>query len=359
MNKAIEVTILHELDEQLGAEWLGLLRSAAYSHPVMNPDFVQAVATMARPNSKPVILCARRQGRLIGLLALGTESSRIGPFRFTGIRTLSPGRHDLAVVIAEPDMEEVVSTEFAGILEQFRLEGLEINFNGVPTSSKLLGKLSTGFSTIGSTPIWQISLEGAQSWEDVILVGHQRVDIRRRARKLKKEHGYAIQWGNNPTEVRTMTRTFVSIHRRQQTEKGRSSAFGHDFIGDQLASYLAAAVPARKADIATLVLHSGAVIAAEILLYDDQRAYRYRTTFDSDWRRYGPGNILLAGSVDRAIYRGIGCLDLGWGTEPYKSNWGTPAGQVCRLLGKLPRGRAAGYRLLRRMGWHRTIVPNE
>ncbi len=350
----LDVTIHDELDSVLEREWLDLQDAAASWHPMLHPDFLRAAIAMARPDSTPMILAARSQGRLLGVLALGSTLSRIGPFTLRRVRPISAGRHDLSVVLACPEDMASVSHAFGTMLERLRRRGREVVLYGVPSAAPLLGHVPLDFKQRASGPLWFADLGSAASWEDVILVPHQKRDIRRREKLLIREHGrHTVAWATDADQALAMTREFVALHAAQQLGKGRTSAFAPDAAASGLATYLAGAVPVGAADISALRMADGRVLASEILLYSRDVAYRYRTTYDMSWSRYGPGNLLLAASVDRVIGRGYSTFELGWGIEPYKANWGRAAGEVCRVLAAPPRHRGFGYRLIRRLRQHR------
>lgn len=351
MSMRIDVSLVRTLEDRLYAEWRALHESGEQSHPMQHPDFIRMILHMAPEQGRPMILLAHSEGRLVGVLPLGGQVRQIGPCALREIRRLSPGRYDLTIALAEPSAAMLINREFANAIAELRLQGHEINLSGVPTTERMFAALPSDWHTQETAPLWYAQLTGSASWEDVILVPHQRRDIRRRAKLLAKEHGEpGVAWACDGTEAATMTRAFVDLHASQQTGKGRVSAFGSSLVADALTSYLALAVPAGRADVGTLQFEDGRVLAAEILLYSRGVAYRYRTTYDMAWSRYGPGNILLAASVDRVIGRGYPTFELGWGIEPYKANWGTAVGSVCRVQAAPPRHRAIGYRLLRRLG---------
>lgn len=47
----------------------------------------------------------------------------------------------------------------------------------------------------------------------------------------------------------------------------------------------------------------------------------YKPTYNIDHEEYSPGSLHLALTIQDCIERGVRCLDLGWGAEPYKFRW--------------------------------------
>lgn len=356
MNSALVASWYDAFPRALQEEWEALAVRAATDSPFQTASFIRAAIAMAGTESVPAILMLRRadDNLLVGALALGRAIARIGPFSQPVFQSLSFRRFDLTALMFDPHHADLVTAAAAAALESKRLSGHEISLYGVPGSSPLLCCMPTTFRQRVAGPLWNADLRSAGGWEDVIRVAHQRRDIRRREKLLVREHGaYTVVWATEPTEANAMASDFVALHSVQQAAKGRKSVFASAIAASALSDYLAEAVPAGSADVGTLRLDDGRVLAAEILLYSRDMAYRYRTTYDMTWSRYGPGNILLGASVDRVIGRGYPTFELGWGTEPYKANWGTSVGAVCRVQAAPPRHRAIGYRVLRRLATRR------
>jgi CelD/BcsL family acetyltransferase involved in cellulose biosynthesis len=77
-------------------------------------------------------------------------------------------------------------------------------------------------------------------------------------------------------------------------------------------------------DIAAL-WHGDRMIGGYIATHFRGTCAGYRTVYDAEYRSRGPGTVLLAAMLDRAIARGERRWDFGLGDEGYKNRWATPS----------------------------------
>lgn len=352
MMKDLIVELHDGVDAALRADWLRLLESCGWTTPFQHPDFVEAAAAMAAGESCPAILTAREPGNapVRGVLALGMAKQRIGPLRLATIRSVSLHRHDLTTTLADPDWASAVSRSFAAFLGKITVGGRQLQVRGVPVRDPLLAQLGQEWKIDLPSPLREAVLRGAGSWEDVIMNGHQRREIRRVGRKLAREHGWEVRWAGSSSESRDLFRDFSDLYVHHQRERGRDNLLLATSQARQaLEALLVEWVPRGLADIGTLNLDGGSPIAGYILFHSNRNTWAYRTCFALEWGRYAPGSLMLAAAVDRSIQRGSTRYDFGWGDQAYKRYWSSPVGDTVRIS-MTPGLRQMPFRALSRLG---------
>jgi len=317
----------------LRAEWLGLLARRGWSTPFEHPDFVQASAAMAAGESCPMILTARAAGNgtLRGILALGQVKQQLGPLRMSTLRSVSLHRHDLTTTLADAEWTGRVSRVFADHLVQLVGRGHQVQVRGIPGSDPLLAELGEEWRFDLPSPLRQADLGGRQSWEAVILDGHQRREIGRAGRKLARTRGWQVCWAEAEDDTRTFFREFSALYADQQVSRDRANYFGSAAVNAALEALLVEWVPRGWADVGTLRVGDDTPIAAYVLFHSDRHTWAYRTCFALEWGRHAPGALMLAAAVDRAIARGSERYDFGWGDQSYKRHWSAVVGTAIRL----------------------------
>ncbi|HEX9117921.1 MAG TPA: GNAT family N-acetyltransferase [Anaerolineae bacterium] len=141
-------------------------------------------------------------------------------------------------------------------------------------------------------------------------------------RKLEREHPGQVRFSeiSSPAELRRALDVFAELNRTRWHGRQNESSFDDDaFVAfhREIAS-----IALEKGWLHFCVLEVGEEMAAAIyaFLYRDV-FYAYQATFDQRWAHYGPGQLMLGYTVERAIASGAREWNMMRGEQDYKLSW--------------------------------------
>jgi CelD/BcsL family acetyltransferase involved in cellulose biosynthesis len=175
-----------------------------------------------------------------------------------------------------------------------------------------------------------------------------RGQVRRRERKVVREHGLAFRLSDDPARVPADLETLFALHDARwqgasQAFAGGLRAFHHDFALRALAS---GRLRLWLAEIAERP------VAAWYGLRIDGVEWYYQAGRDPAWDEHGVGSVLLAHTIRAALESGARTYRFGLGDEPYKARFATDdpgIETVVTGLGPLPVLAERGADLVRRL----------
>lgn len=158
------------------------------------------------------------------------------------------------------------------------------------------------------------------SWEAYLaaLSAHARHAIRRKERKLRREHEVTLtEYG--PERVEEGLRHLQRLHGLRWSGEGGGSF--RDVVMQRLHRGVAAAL-AHPGDLWLVTLDlDGTPAAAWYGFAHGDTVYHYQNGRDPRWERERVGTVLVGLMIRRAIERGYRRLDFLRGEEPYKTEW--------------------------------------
>ena len=157
-------------------------------------------------------------------------------------------------------------------------------------------------------------------WDTYVasLDGKDRHELRRKLRRLEREHPDARVRTSTPESLERDLRTFVAMHRGAQGHKGH-------FLSPGMATFFARVARCfSERDWLRLDLLEvgGRALAATFSFERDGRFYLYNSAFEPEARRLSPGFVLVAQLVRRAIEARVKTFDFLRGPERYKYQLG-------------------------------------
>ena len=176
------------------------------------------------------------------------------------------------------------------------------------------------------------------SWEEyeAALGSKDRHELRRKRRRLVRDHPDASVRGTSEENLELDLKTFVEMHRGAQGMKGH-------FMRPEVATFFErvarAFMPLGWLRLEFLEIGDRAVASAFGFQLDDTY-YLYNSAYEPEAARLSPGFFLVAEVIRDSIERGLKCFDFLRGRERYKYQLGAqplPLNNV-RLL----KGRVAG-----------------
>ncbi|MBX5468683.1 MAG: GNAT family N-acetyltransferase [Thermoleophilaceae bacterium] len=288
-----------------------------------SPEWQQAWLGAAQ-GQEPLTLVWRRGVEVAGVLPL-VLSSR-GPLRlarFPGARRgdwFDPAcrRGD------EPAMGAAVAPELAGLLGRRIL-----TLHRFDPDSPFVAALSDAWP--GARPLVQPLrepdvlpfVELADGYEGWLASRSRnfRSQLRRRRRRLEREHGLRFRLTQRPEELDADLDSFFALQRARALARDRAPTL--DTIACAAYRAFARAALARGwLRLWTMELEgrpAGAWYGWRV-----GRRYCYALSgFDPAWSKLAVGTVLLAHTIERAAAEGCEIYDLMWGDEPYKDRYAT------------------------------------
>ncbi|CAN5728199.1 GNAT family N-acetyltransferase [soil metagenome] len=145
-----------------------------------------------------------------------------------------------------------------------------------------------------------------------------RHELRRKLRRLRREHPDATLRTATEDTLESDLRTFVDMHRGAEGHKGH-------FMRPEVATFFArvarAFMPLGWLRLDLLEV-DGRAIASTFGFQVDNRFYLYNSAYEPDAKRLSPGLVMVAQLVERAIGEGLGFFDFLRGPERYKYQLG-------------------------------------
>jgi CelD/BcsL family acetyltransferase involved in cellulose biosynthesis len=161
-------------------------------------------------------------------------------------------------------------------------------------------------------------LDLPRSWEAYLssLSSHGRHAIRRKERKLSREHAVALtDYG-----PRRLEEGLHHLQRLHALRWGGGGAFGDRFMERLHRRFAAALADGGQLWLVTLDL-DGVPAAAWYGFSRGDTVYHYQSGRDPRWERDRVGTVLVALMIRRAIERGYRRFDFLRGEETYKAEW--------------------------------------
>jgi CelD/BcsL family acetyltransferase involved in cellulose biosynthesis len=169
-----------------------------------------------------------------------------------------------------------------------------------------------------------------------------RSELRRRRRRLEREHDLSFRRTEDPAALDRDLSTFFDLHDRRWGPRG-----GSGFSASMRALHLVFARSALARGwlrLWTMELE-GRPAAAWYGWRCGHRYSYYQSGFDPRWADRTPGTVLLAHTIEQAAEEGATVYDLLWGDERYKDRFATGRREAAPILlvrPGLPAGAAVG-----------------
>ena len=156
--------------------------------------------------------------------------------------------------------------------------------------------------------------------EDIFMASlghHKRSNIKRREKKLAKEHGFSIFKVDQMKNLGGAFRDFVALHQKLWESRGYPGMFKR-----QAFLRFHEAIAERFLENNWLRLYflyiSGKPVASLYGFQNGDKFYYYQSGFDPDWRVYGVGTILVNYTIKEAISSKLKEYDFLRGEAEYK-----------------------------------------
>jgi CelD/BcsL family acetyltransferase involved in cellulose biosynthesis len=188
-----------------------------------------------------------------------------------------------------------------------------------------LDVLSPWTYDVGQGPVMDVR-EGYEAYlhQDDRHKSRSMCSLLQKRRKLKREQG-DIEFTFASTDMAALA-TLIDWKSAQYARTGHFDRFSRPWIRDLVRLLAACDEPACRGTLSTLSV-GGRLIAAHFGIRTTTRLSLWFPSYDLEFARYSPGLQLFLALAEAAPDHGVGILDLGKGTEPYKlslASWSYP-----------------------------------
>jgi CelD/BcsL family acetyltransferase involved in cellulose biosynthesis len=161
------------------------------------------------------------------------------------------------------------------------------------------------------------------SWDEyeTALKSKERHELRRKRRRLEREHPDATVRTATPDTLEADMKTFIEMHRGAEGHKGH-------FMRPEIATFferIAADFSERGWLRLDLLEIGNSAVAGTFSFVLDDRFYLYNSAYELDAARLSPGLVLVSELVKRSIDEGLRFFDFLRGPERYKYQLGGQA----------------------------------
>lgn len=310
-----------ERAQALGPAWDAL--AIACSRPYSAPGWQLGWWYEAAPvDARPLLLVARQDEELVGLLALYGTRERTGLERL-GIMgaAVAQGTSPLAVPGREREVGCVLGDAIAAL--RGPRTGI-LDLHGVPDGRCWGSALAMGWrggarsAVLLREPVLApVVTLGGGTVDDWLASrsANFRQQLRRSRRRLERR-GAEFRRARTSSELQEVIPALVRLHLARWADRGGSQA-----IGSRTEAVICRAA-AALGDVgrmhAEVIELDGRIISSHLFLAAGEEVTYWLGGFDEEYGAEHPGLLALLGGVEHALARGAARLDLGPGTHPYK-----------------------------------------
>ncbi|MEA2633967.1 MAG: hypothetical protein QOH92_734 [Chloroflexota bacterium] len=314
----------------LAEEWDALFEVVPGASPFLSHAWMMSWQQALGAGTEPRVLCARNDGRLVGLLALSQRSIATG--MGTARRVSLLGEPVVAAdgldVLAHPACARLAAGAILARLasepfDLLALDGLPADSPTVQLIAWHLGHESRRAYTVSPHQLCPY-LDLSDGWDAALARSRRPNQLGRLHRDLASLPGFALRTVTEPERVGAALDRLLHLHDQRWAIQGGSDAMSQPAVRDfhrRLAPALATRGMVRFEELWV----EGACRATYYGFGRGQRYLLYQTGYDPSWGRKSVAFVRMAMSIREAAERGVTYYDLLRGTETYKFDWAAAA----------------------------------
>ncbi len=320
-----------EIFDRLKVGWSDLF-SRSEESPFLSWAWMSSWFESFGTDLTPMVFTARRDGNLIGILAMVRSSTSVLGFRVDRAAMMGSrfGGADYLDIIAAPEDRAECVNAFLQFLRE-RTDAVDVlEFGDLASDSETCTLIKRNYAgTVPRDPRLIVlpgelcpQIDLSRGWQYVLDHSKRKSNFRRRLKDLQRMDGFQFRSVTDSQQVDAALDRFLQLHSRRWAASGGSEVSGHP----RLISFHRAAVAALAE--AGLVRFDELWVegrcCASVYGFDDGRAlYYYNSGYDPDLRHLSVGLVLLGLSIKAAAERRNSTYDLLRGSETYKFDWAT------------------------------------
>jgi CelD/BcsL family acetyltransferase involved in cellulose biosynthesis len=340
--------------ESLAREWDGLADRLG-SSPFMRPGWI-AAWWQAFGTGRLELLCARRSGRLVGVLPLGRRGAALrSPNKFHTPEFTILGEDDTA-------MRALADVAFAS--RPRRISIAFVDPASVAATQLGAAAVAAGYRVLRRALLSSPYVEIGTDWTTYRqrLSRNLRGDLRRCGRRLREAGEVTFEFHDGSEGLDALLRDVFAVEAHSWKAAQGTAIVSHDHVRSFYEQVVAWSAARGSLTVAILRLNDRP-LATEVGLRESGVHYAIKGSYDASYARFSPGKLLFEAVLDRAFETGLERVELLGAEDPYKRAW-TPhsrerdivAAFAPSLLGSLEWvAEAHGRPLARRAGLRRLL----
>lgn len=309
-------------------EWNELLQRSTNNNIFLTWEWVSSWMEFLGDDQKPWVLIARndKNGKLLGLAPLmqhqhiSQKGFKYRILTFIGSYKAAPDHLDF---IVDADYEQIIVPALLRGLTQQDSPYI-LNLSGLASESTLARRIQNqaGYRFISKEVCPYIELpEDWQSFKNT-LSKNLRKDLEYNNRRLEKLYPEKVLFSqvSDEKEVESALGSLFRLHMDVRKAHGDTGAFGDErmrkFHRRVASNFL------KNDWLRLYCLRVGEKVIALIYCFQYNNVLSFYTSgYDLSWRKYSPGNQIIAYSIRRAIEEKASKYDFLRGDESYKYRW--------------------------------------
>jgi CelD/BcsL family acetyltransferase involved in cellulose biosynthesis len=309
-------TITEESIDSITGLWQDSANRLKWDCLFVLPGWLKAWWQAFGSERTPYLCSIRSHGELIGMAPLMVEGRTA---RLMGDTDVC----DFLDVVVVPGRE---NTFFDALFDHLKKQGVrQLDLEAVRSDSTLYRHLAAAttdqpYAIDCHSVDASMVLDLPASWDAYLLqlTGKQRHEVRRKFRRLEEAGRVALRTFDNVAEVSSQMGTFLTLFKKNRTEKAR-------FMTDRMASFFhALAIELASARILKLyfLMLNDAVVAAVMCIDHDDTFHLYNNGYHERYHSLSVGLLSKLFTVKESIRLGKRRYDFLKGTEVYKHRLG-------------------------------------
>jgi CelD/BcsL family acetyltransferase involved in cellulose biosynthesis len=303
--------------QALEPEWRALYASTAVRNPFWSYEWMAACRSHVAPRSRPYILTARRDGRLVGVAPLRLERELL----FRVLRFVGDRRSDyqgFLVAAGEPGVERLLLDALAQSSHEWDLallRQLTDDYTALHRTDALPASLRSRGSLGTVSPCVRLPDDWAQFCKD----GPSAVRRAARAERKFRKRGGTVERIVGEGAVQHLDTLALVEARSWKLRRGMTvlQSGARRAFYQQLLAQLA---PRGELEV-WLARMDGRPVAFLINLRTPDKVWFYLGSYDASYRSYFPGGVLHYCCLQQLWEAGLREYDLLNGDEAYKFDW--------------------------------------
>lgn len=318
-----------EIIEKIFDEWTTLCEEGACNEPFFRPEWFAAFVNNFE--KEILLLTVRRGGKLRAVLPLTRKKGTLDGVpvnKLQAVYNLNTPRFDLIHGADETERPEIVRAVWKEIKKQPAWNVLEMRL--VKKDSWLDNLLSVARSENRRTGVWEmdaapfIALPQAEDKEKLIeeyfkgTRKHLRQELNRRLRRLKElgEVEFVVTTDYSPE----LLQKYFALEAKGWKGRGGTAVADDERVA-KLHQDFAREVAARNALFVYELKLDGKTIAMSANIIYDKQAVHWKTSYDEEYSRYSPGNLLFREFLCDCIRKNSPEIDFLSPATPNKKFW--------------------------------------
>jgi CelD/BcsL family acetyltransferase involved in cellulose biosynthesis len=309
-------TITEESIDSITGLWQDSANRLKWDCLFVLPGWLKAWLQAFGSERTPYLCSIRSHGELIGMAPLMVEGRTA---RLMGDTDVC----DFLDVVVVPGRE---NTFFDALFDHLKKQGVrQLDLEAVRSDSTLYRHLAAAttdqpYAIDCHSVDASMVLDLPASWDAYLLqlTGKQRHEVRRKFRRLEEAGQMEIHTVNDAADISSAMDTFLTLFKKNRTEKAR-------FMTDQMASFFhALAIELAEARIIKLffLMLDDAVVAAVMCFDHDETFHLYNNGYDERYHSLSVGLLSKLFTLRESIQLGKKRYDFLKGTEVYKHRLG-------------------------------------